>query len=468
MYVMGWRNQSRCGALRLAAMVAVAGCGDSVGVPPPPTVEKVAASAGMANVLSVVMTARTEFVDSVAVRYGKPGQLLDSITPGAVAVNGKAVAPVFGLLPSTRYALQLIAYGTGGTDSSEVLQVTTGPLPADLPRYRASGPSPAPGYVAFTAGANGVAIDDTGRVVWYVRFEGGNSLNFQAQPNGRYVARPFTPDPSAGEYLLEFDPLGNVTRRLRCAHGLRPRFHDVLVEPDGSYWLMCDETRMMDLSNVGGVADAAVTGTVVQHIDAAGGLTFEWSPFDHFDITDGDAETRSGATVNWTHGNAIDLDTDGNLLVSFRSLSEITKIDTRTGKVLWRMGGLRNQFAFSESGPPFLRQHGTRVANGGIVLLDNFGQAEGSRAERYVLDEIGLTARLSGVYAPTAPTRASLGGTTQTLPSGHTLVAFGDGGALEEFDKDGAVVWQIEGDAGYVFRAQRIRSLYHPEIGLVR
>jgi hypothetical protein len=47
-------------------------------------------------------------------------------------------------------------------------------------------------------------------------------------------------------------------------------------------------------------------------------------------------------------------------------------------------------------------------------------------------------------------------------------VAFGDGGALQEFDRDGVIVWQIEGDAGYVFRAQRIRSLYHPEIGLVR
>jgi len=47
-------------------------------------------------------------------------------------------------------------------------------------------------------------------------------------------------------------------------------------------------------------------------------------------------------------------------------------------------------------------------------------------------------------------------------------VAFGDGGVLQEFDTKGAVVWQIDGNAGYVFRAQRIRSLYHPEIGLVR
>ncbi len=97
-------------------------------------------------------------------------------------------------------------------------------------------------------------IDDTGRVVWYVRFPEGPSLNFQAQSNGRYIARPFTPDTSHLKPLLKFDPLGTVTRRLGCARYLRPRFHDLLVQPDGSYWLMCDETRVMDLSGVGGVA----------------------------------------------------------------------------------------------------------------------------------------------------------------------------------------------------------------------
>jgi hypothetical protein len=231
---------------------------------------------------------------------------------------------------------------------------------------------------------------------------------------------------------------------------------------------MCDETRVMDLSAVGGMAGAAVTGTVVQHLDQTGGLLFEWSPFDHFDITDVDQETRSGVAVNWTHGNALDLDAEGNLLVSFRSLSEITRIDTRTGAVLWRMGGRRNQFALNGLGPPFLRQHGVRVADGELVLLDNFGEAKGSRAERYVVDGPGRTARLTGTYLPSAATRAWLGGTTQNLPRRHILVAFGDGGVVQEYDGEGEVVWEIEGDAGHVFRAQRIRSLYHPGIGLAR
>jgi hypothetical protein len=455
----------------LLAGIALAGCGGEVtdAIPPePPVLEAPAVGTRSENVLSAMVTGRVRFADSVAVRYGTIDGALDSVTPAVAATDGQIALPVFGLLPDTAYELRLIVYGEGGTISSQPLHTSTGSLPADLPRFRAGGIAPSPGYVLFAAGIYGLVIDNTGRVVWYVRFEAGPSLNFQAQPNGRYIARPFTPDTSDLRPVLEFDPLGTLTRRLGCARGLGARFHDLLVQPDGSYWLMCDETRVMDLATVGGMAGAAVTGTVVQHLDPAGGLRFEWSPFDHFEITDVDQETRSGSAVNWTHGNALDLDAEGDLLVSFRSLSEITKIDTRTGAVLWRMGGRRNQFAFDGSGVPFLRQHGVRLVDGELVLLDNFGEAEGSRAERYMLDGAGRTARLTGTYLPTAATRASLGGTTQSLPGRHTLVAFGDGGVVQEYDGEGEVVWEIEGDAGYVFRAQRIRSLYHPGIGLAR
>ena len=453
----------------VALMVLVA-CRDdptAVPAPSPPVLDAVAATTRPENVLSALVTGRARFADSVAVRFGIPGTALDSITPGMPAGDSDVTVPVFGLLAETTYQLRLVGYGDGGTVASEPHTITTGSLPVDLPQYNAGGVAPLPGYVLFSTGPYGIVIDNTGRVVWYVRFE-GPSLNFQAQANGRYVARPSTPDDTDVEPLVEFDPLGTITRRLGCARGLRPRFHDVLVEPDGSYWLMCDETHVMDLSSVGGLAGAEVTATVVQHLDAAGGILFDWSPFDHLSVTDLDAESRSGAAVNWTHGNSLDLDADGNLVVSLRTLSEVVKIDTRTGEILWRMGGSRNHFAFPDSGPPFLRQHGVRVVEGGLVLLDNLGEVEGSRAERYILDEPARTARLTAVYAPASAIRASLGGATQNLPGQHMLVAFGDGGVVQEFDSGGALAWQIQGNIGYPFRAQRIRSLYNPELGLAR
>jgi len=83
-------------------------------------------------------------------------------------------------------------------------------------------------------------------------------------------------------------------------------------------------------------------------------VLFQWSPFDHFAITDLDSASRTGPSVNWTHGNALALDDDGDLRVSFRSLGEVTRINTATGDVRWRMGGRRNEFAFpGTTMPPF-------------------------------------------------------------------------------------------------------------------
>lgn len=277
--------------------------------------------------------------------------------------------------------------------------------------------------------------------------------------------------PPIGRGWEEIDPTGNVTRSLGCEGGLQARFHDMIAEPEGSYWLMCDEVRTMGLSASGGVAAARVTGTQVQHRSAAGDLLFRWSPFDHFAITDVDSTARAGPNVNWTHGNALTLDHDGNLLVSFRTLSEITKIDSRTGDVMWRMGGLRNQFTFQGTATPaFARQHGVRAASAGrILLLDNLGESSGSRAEVYeVSTGAARVARLVASLASSPGVVAQVGGTTQPLPNGRALIAFGDGGRVEEYDSLGNVVWRIDGNPGYVFRAQRIRSLYQPGVDIAR
>ncbi|MDP9178004.1 MAG: aryl-sulfate sulfotransferase [Gemmatimonadota bacterium] len=435
-------------------------------------IDSVVAAANAHNALSAIVTVRARQVDSVAVRFrlsdAPPGG--DSITPAVQTAADSAVVPVLGLLPDRRYILRAVAYWAGGNVVADPVELSTGNLPSDIPTYTVSGSDPSPGFVVFAAGMYGLVIDNTGRVIWYRRFPNGPGLNFMAEPNGRYAARPTTPDPTDLEPWLELDPLGNITRTFSCALGLQSRFHDLISEPDGGYWLMCDETRTMDLTASGGVASARVTGTAVQHLSSAGALLFHWSPFDHFAITDVDPADRTGANVNWTHGNALDFDVDGNLIVSFRSLEEITKINVVTGAVMWRMGGRRNQFTFLDSPvPPFSRQHGARMtAPGGLMLLDNVGNPFESRVERYTVDEAARTARLAHSYASSPGVVTLIGGSVQSLTGGRTLVSFGTAGRVEEFDSAGRVMWRIAGDAGYVFRAQRIPSLYKPGVGTTR
>ena len=459
----------------ISVVVLAIGCGsEPVGVsgPHPPAIQSAAVIVNAHNVLSVTLSARVLRADSVAVRFrlDDAAPSAESLTPPVPMMGELVTIPILGLLPDRHYVVHPIAYGEGGTVVGEPLDLRTGSLPPDLPRYAASGSDPLPGYIVFAAGRYAVVIDNTGRIVWYRHFPNGVGLNFMAQPTGRYVFRPSTPEAGDIEPWIELDPLGNITRTLTCAAGLHSRLHDILLEPDGSYRLLCDETRTMDLTGFGGVANARVTGTVVQHIGASGNVLFQWSPFDHFDITDLDPTERAGANVNWTHGNALDIDTDGNLLVSFRNLGEITKIDANTGAVIWRLGGRRNQFAFVDTPlPAFSRQHSVRAGPAGtLVLLDNVGDPSESRAERYLLDEAARTAWMVHSYGSAPRIVTEIGGSVQTLTDGRTLVSFGTAGRVEEYDVSGRLTWRIEGNPGYVFRAQRIRSLYAPGVGTSR
>ncbi|MGI9044874.1 MAG: arylsulfotransferase family protein [Gemmatimonadaceae bacterium] len=421
------------------------------------------------NVLSAIVSAEVHGADSVAVRFGRTTAPTDIYTPAVGSLNGEVAIPLFGLYPGADYSLQVMAFSTCGHSIGEVLAYTTHQLSMDLPAYTASGTDPSPGYVAFASRSFGIVIDNTGRVVWYHRFPDGPGLNFQPQPNGRYAARPSPATPGDLALWTEIDPLGDVTRTLGCARGLQPRFHDLLAQPDGSYWLLCDQPRTVNLTAAGGPAQQLVLGTGIQHQSAAGEVLFEWTPFDHFevDLQALEPADRTGPMINWTHGNALDLDTDGNLLVSFRNLSEVTKINTRNGAVMWRMGGSRNQFTFvNTTAPAFARQHSIRATGAGqFLLLDNLGNTLGSRAERYEYDEARRIVRASGSHASSTGAVAQTGGSTQSLPGGRTLVSFGSGGSVEEYDAEGNVVWRIEGNPGYVFRAHRIRSLYQPGVG---
>ena len=227
--------------LAATVVAATAGCtvDDLLPPSPPPAISSAAITPGPENVLSAVVSVSVRYADSVRVRFGPAGEPLDSVSPVTVVLPSDTVhLPVLGLLPATAYRLQVVAYGAAGSIAGDTLLFTTGALPADLPSYSAGGSAPTPGYVVFGAYPYGVVIDNSGRVVWYRHLEHGATLNFQVQPTGRYTTMPITAPTGDVTPWVEFDELGNETRRMVCANGLVARFHDLREEPDGSYWLL--------------------------------------------------------------------------------------------------------------------------------------------------------------------------------------------------------------------------------------
>ncbi len=131
---------------------------------------------------------------------------------------------------------------------------------------------------------------------------------------------------------------------------------------------------------------------------------------------------------------------------------EITKVDRRTGDVIWRMGGKNNQFTFVNSTRPFTRQHDARrLPNGNITVFDDgtFSTPFYSRAVEYAIDEKNKIATQVWEYDHGKTIQSTHKGGMQRLPNGNTLIDWGGFGsnpavpAATEVKPDGTIVFEM-------------------------
>jgi hypothetical protein len=248
--------------------------------------------------------------------------------------------------------------------------------------------------------------------------------------------------------------------------------------------------RGANVRALGAPRQGPVFGHVFQRVTRAGLVEFEWNAFDHYQLADANDAIWQRATegyYDFTHPNGIEIDPDGHYLISCRSLSEVTKINSQSGEIIRRMGGGKaNQFAFvDDPHHGFSMQHTPRrLANGNLLVLDNGNHHDppSSRSIEYEVDETTKTARMVWSFEPGAFAFA-MGG-HQRLSGGNTLVNLGHDHRVFEVTPDGEVPWELrlpirgwgatawrngaQGRAGEgsfgIYRAFRIPSLYGPAV----
>jgi hypothetical protein len=338
-------------------------------------------------------------------------------------------------------------------------------LPIDFPHIRGDTygtPSPGVLFLATLRFSNLAHLSyllmarDDGTPAFYRRLN-GRGLDFKLQPNGR--ATYF--DTSTGCFYA-LNAQAAVVDSFRCGNGYVTDTHELLLLPNGHALLMAYDPQLVDMSAVvpGGLPQATVTGLVIQELDGERDVVFQWRSWDHFQITDATRARLTAPAVDYVHGNSIDVDADGALLISSRHLDEITKISRETGAIVWRFGGKNNQFTFVNDPDRFFAQHDARrQASGTITLFDN-GNGRiplTSRAVEYRLDEEAMTATRVWEFRRTPNVFGFAAGSTQRLPSGNTLIGWGSASpAATEVTPDGTVVselWLPDGLASY--RARR-------------
>ncbi|HAX50231.1 MAG TPA: hypothetical protein DCX92_14710, partial [Bacteroidetes bacterium] len=250
-------------------------------------------------------------------------------------------------------------------------------------------------------------------------------FDFNRQPNGNftYFYR------NGGKYY-EIDTNYNLTDSFYTGNGYLTDIHELRVLPNRHALLMSYDKQVVDMSQIvqGGNPAAQVTGLIIQEIDENKNVVFQWRSWDHIPITDATYEDFLSDEIDYIHGNAIELDNDGNIMISSRHLDEITKISRSTGNIIWRLGGKQNQFIFQNDPFRFSHQHGIRrLLNGNILMFDNgnFHIPAESRAVEYILDEVNKIATKMWEYKNTPVIYGNAMGFAQRLENGNTLISWG-------------------------------------------
>jgi len=224
------------------------------------------------------------------------------------------------------------------------------------------------GNLFFLTGGT-VNIIDTAGTLLFSQFWGLKGFDWKVNKNNHLT---YFDRVSKGWFVM--DSLYNVVDSVFCKNGYEADNHDFMALPNGNYVLIAydEQPYAMDTVVSGGDPNAIVVGFIIQELDANHNLIFEWKSWDHFHITDNTYLNLTAASIQFIHGNAIDIDFDGHFLISCRGLDEITKIHRITGEIIWRWGGSQNEFTILGNDYPFTHQHCIRsLGNNKYLLYDN-------------------------------------------------------------------------------------------------
>jgi len=137
----------------------------------------------------------------------------------------------------------------------------------------------------------------------------------------------------------------------------------------------------------------------------------------------------------WSNGNGLAELPNGDIVVSFRTISTVAVVDRQTGAIVWKLGA-----------PPLCGQHApVPLGNGNLLIFDNgphrldhpipFSRViEVDPKTKKIVWEY-REQRESDFFSP----RIS---NAQRLPNGNTLICEGDFGRLFEVTARGELVWE--------------------------
>ncbi len=306
--------------------------------------------------------------------------------------------------------------------------------------------------------------DKFGTPIYYERMP-NNCMNFYVLQDGTltYSSTSIMHPENEKYYLMDSSYV--VFDSVLMGNGYFVDNHDLRLLDNGNYLVFSYDPQIVDMSQIvpGGNPQATVIGLVIQEVDLNQNVYFQWRSWDHFEITDATSDIDLTASeIDYVHGNAMEIDNDGNILLSSRNMDEITKIDFNTGNIIWRFGknAENNMFDIFNDPTGFSHQHDIRkIFDGRYSIYDNgnLHNPPFSQALEYMIDEENLQAYLVWDYQRTG-VYAWATGSYRRYEDGRRLIGWGTHDPLNvtELNPDGSLAYDISVPTNIsTYRAQK-------------
>ena len=449
--------------------------GDTVGV--------VEHSVAMSRTNALIAEARVSLSHPAAVYVEYDNPLAGRYRTRLGTAATEHVIPIVRLRPETTY--DYTAFTVRGTEGSDAVRAaqgsfTTDALPEPLASVftmatgRSSQPLILSDYRMPDAGSSYFVFwDEVGAVVWYLRVKDAGPVVRSLQDES-FVFIPWVGG------LRQFTALGKVIdlagdtlAQWPPERGI-PKSHHELIPLDGSHILLplslthSLTDSLTDLADDFGSGDQAkriiYDNLVIWH-SATGRMDEVWNAREAWDMLDPAQHWEpvdSDGDLDWTHLNSVRVNEHGNLLLSFRSRSQVVSL-TPDYEIEWQLHGPDSDYEFPDPTDRFYQQHtASQLANGNILLFDN-GKGrpddeggEYSRVLELRLDDAAGTAVKTWEYRPNPDIFAPYVSSAFRLDRGNTLVNFGkrDRGA---FSGAPLVVVEVNANGEDVFRVETVQ-----------
>jgi hypothetical protein len=305
-------------------------------------------------------------------------------------------------------------------------------------------------------------LDESGALVWFKPLSRGTrAADFRMQSyEGRPVLTWWQDPLVTGAVSKSGEVIANSSYQtiatLRAGNGYQPDLHEFQLTPRATALITVYDAINCDLSAVGGHPDAAVADTLLQELDVRTGLVrYEWHSLDHIALAESYASPRRSSTItpfDYFHINSIDVQPNGDLLISARNTWAAYDIDTHTGKVRWRLEGKRSSFTMGSGTRTAWQHDARRQPDGSITFFDNGASPSvhtQSRAIALRLDTATMTATLLRSQDHPTPLVAGSQGNLQALANGDWMVGWGEVPYLSEFGTAGQLLFDAHLPSGY-------------------